>query len=81
MKIYLIERDYHKFVFLKAYFDHEDVELVNDTFENFMKQNKVQCVVSPANSFGLMDGGYDLAITEWLVTRKSATIHHRTFLW
>ena len=65
MKIYLIERDYRKWVFLKTYFDHEDVELVNDTFENFMKQNKVQCVVSPANSFGLMDGGYDLAITEW----------------
>lgn len=23
---------------------------------------KVQCVVSPANAFGLMDGGYDLAM-------------------
>ena len=65
MKIYLIERDYHKFVFLKAYFNQEDIELVNDSFENFMEQNKVPCVVSPANAFGLMDGGYDLAITEW----------------
>ena len=65
MKIYLIERDYHKFVFLKAYFNQEDIELVNDSFENFMEQNKVQCIVSPANAFGLMDGGYDLAITEW----------------
>lgn len=64
MKIYLIERDYRKWMFLKAYFDQEDVELVNDSFENFMEQNKVQCIVSPANSFGLMDGGYDLAITE-----------------
>ena len=25
----------------------------------------VECIVSPANSYGLMDGGYDLAITEW----------------
>ena len=65
MKIYLIERDYQKFMFLKAYFEQEDVELVNDGFENFMKKKKVQCVVSPANAFGLMDGGYDLAITEW----------------
>ena len=65
MKIYLIERDYRKLMFLKAYFDQEDVELVNDSFDSFMKQNKVQCVVSPANAFGLMDGGYDLAITEW----------------
>ena len=65
MKIYLIERDYNKFVFLKAYFNQEDIELVNDSFENFMEQNKVQCIVSPANAFGLMDGGYDLAITEW----------------
>jgi len=30
-----------------------------------MKDNKVNCVVSPANSFGLMDGGFDLAITKW----------------
>lgn len=65
MKIYLIERDYRKWVFLKAYFDQEDVELVNDSFENFMGQKKVRCVVSPANAFGLMDGGYDLAITQW----------------
>lgn len=65
MKIYLIERDYRKWEFFKIYFEREDVELVNDSFENFMKQNKVQCVVSPANAFGLMDGGYDLAITEW----------------
>ena len=30
-----------------------------------MKSTKVQCVVSPANSFGIMDGGYDLALTKW----------------
>ena len=65
MKIFLIEQDLHKFTFLKEYFDSEDVELVNDSFEHFIEQNSVHCVVSPANSFGLMDGGYDLAITQW----------------
>ena len=65
MKIYLIDRNFHKFSYLKAYFGRKDVELINDSFENFMSKNYVQCVVSPANSFGLMDGGYDLALTNW----------------
>lgn len=69
MKIYLIEREYDKFKYLEEYFKCEDVILVNDSFENFMRENKVQCIVSPANSFGLMDGGYDLAITEWFGNR------------
>lgn len=65
MKIYLIDRNFHKFSCLKAYFGREDVVLVNDSFESFISQNYVQCVVSPANSFGLMDGGYDLALINW----------------
>lgn len=66
MKIYLIERDFEKFKYLKVYFkDLENVCLVNSDFETFIKNNFVQCVVSPANSFGLMDGGYDLALIEW----------------
>lgn len=43
----------------------EGVEVVLSDFGRFMVSNKVECVVSPANSYGLMDGGYDLAITEW----------------
>ncbi|MBO4251857.1 MAG: macro domain-containing protein [Clostridia bacterium] len=30
-----------------------------------MITHNVECVVSPANAFGLMDGGYDAAITEY----------------
>ena len=30
-----------------------------------MDTTEVECVVSPANSYGLMDGGYDLAISDW----------------
>lgn len=65
MQIYLIERDELKFAYLKKYFESEDVILVHDSFQNFMRREYVQCVVSPANSFGIMDGGYDLAITHW----------------
>ncbi len=65
MKIFLIERNIDKFFYLKTFFENEDVILVNNELSTFLKNNKVQCVVSPANSFGLMDGGYDLALTNW----------------
>lgn len=65
MEIYLIERDFNKFKYLQLYFKDENVILVNESFEKFIKNTRVQCVVSPANSFGLMDGGYDLALTKW----------------
>lgn len=67
MKIYLIERNFEKFKYLKPYFmDIENVELVNDEITKFLKSNKnIQCVVSPANSFGIMDGGYDLALRNY----------------
>lgn len=67
MKIYLIERDNTKFEYLKLYFNTyaPEVKLINDEFKNFISKNKIQCVVSPANSFGLMDGSYDLELTKW----------------
>uniref|UniRef100_A0A7S4HZ35 Macro domain-containing protein n=1 Tax=Vannella robusta TaxID=1487602 RepID=A0A7S4HZ35_9EUKA len=39
-----------------------DVEVVNDRFENL---SEFDCMVSAANSFGLMDGGVDAAITKF----------------
>lgn len=65
MKIYIIEQDFDKFKYLQLYFKDKDVILINESFEKFIKSTKVQCVVSPANSFGLMDGGYDLALSKW----------------
>lgn len=66
MKIYLLERDPDKCGSLRSYFEGApDVETVQDDFRHFMQTRQVECVVSPANAFGLMDGGYDLAITEW----------------
>ena len=49
-----------------AYFSNEpDVCVICDTLERFLMNIKVDCVVSPANSYGLMDGGFDLAISEY----------------
>ena len=41
----------------------ESVRIVNDRFENLPE---FDCMVSAANSFGLMDGGVDLAISHFL---------------
>lgn len=49
-----------------AYFSNEtDVTVVCGRLKDFLTENKVDCVVSPANSYGLMDGGFDLAISEY----------------
>lgn len=69
MKIYIIEKDKEKFKYLVPYFDEiEDVYLINTDFKTFIQNNYVECIVSPANSFGLMDGGYDMAITKYFGT-------------
>ena len=66
MKIFLLDRKQNMVKCRNKYFSTIDnVEVVYDDFENFMDTHDVECVVSPANSFGLMDGGYDLAITKW----------------
>ena len=65
MKIYLLEKNQETAAALEAAFVNEDVEVVCDLFADFMLTHDVECVVSPANSYGLMDGGYDKAITEW----------------
>ena len=50
----------------EKYFKDEDVEIVCDDFKHFVDTHpEVNMIVSPANSFGLMDGGYDAAITEY----------------
>ena len=42
--------------------NHSNVTIRNDYFENI---KSFDCMVSAANSFGLMDGGVDLAITRY----------------
>ena len=65
MKIYIIEKNKQKMDYIKLYFKDDDVTFVQEDFAYFMCNTHVDCVVSPANAFGLMDGGYDLAITDW----------------
>lgn len=66
MQIYLLDIDNRMTALWKIYFDAvENVHVVCDDFKHFMDTYSVDCVVSPANSYGIMDGGYDLAITEY----------------
>ncbi|HWT74317.1 MAG TPA: macro domain-containing protein [Mobilitalea sp.] len=67
MKIYLLDINTEMTQAWKTLFDGiENIEVVNQPFDGFMKSHLyIDCVVSPANSFGLMDGGFDLAITEY----------------
>lgn len=67
MKIYLLDIDDRmceawKFVFRAL----NNVHIVNEDLNIFLSNHDdIDCLVSPANSFGLMDGGYDLAISQW----------------
>lgn len=66
MKVYLLDRNKRISDIWKIYFrDEQDVEVMCCGFEKFMENYNVECIVSPANSYGIMDGGYDLAITEY----------------
>lgn len=74
MKIFIIEQNKQKMDWIKKYFKNDPVILVQDDFERFMNKNEVECVVSPANAFGLMDGGYDYAITKWFGNQLQARV-------
>lgn len=67
MKIYLLDINPKMTeAWSKIFKDEPDVEIVNEDFKFFMDNHpEVDGIVSPANSFGLMDGGYDRAITEY----------------
>ena len=46
----------------KYFSEFEDVKIICEFLE-FADLDDVDCYVSPANSYGLMDGGYDKALT------------------
>ena len=68
MDIYIITYFYNDYKILKSKFDKcSNVKVVNNDFLLFMAENaEVECIVSPANSYGRMDGGYDAAISDYL---------------
>ncbi|BDD06106.1 hypothetical protein [Aureibacter tunicatorum] len=45
----------------KDFLEYSNVKVVNGYFQNV---GEYDCIVSPANSFGLMDGGIDLVIRD-----------------
>lgn len=52
--------------FEKAFNGYPEVVVIQDDFAHFMKtHDDVECIVSPANSFGEMSGGYDKAIRDY----------------
>ncbi len=67
MKIYLLDINAEMCeAWRKRFFGFSNIEIVCDDFGEFMKTHKeVDCVVSPANAYGFMDGGYDGAITRY----------------
>ena len=68
MNIYILtvkESDYK--VFKSKFKCFKNIIIVKKDFENFIDEHKnVECIVSPANSYGFMDGGYDAAISNYL---------------
>lgn len=69
MKIYLLDINknmttewYDVFKYKKTDWN---IDIIHGDLKTFLDTYNVECIVSPANSFGLMDGGYDYAITEY----------------
>ena len=60
IKIIDINKEYCE-IFKVIFKDYLNIEIISSSLENY--QGDYDCIVSPANSFGLMDGGFDLAIT------------------
>lgn len=59
--------------FLKHFSHFKNVEIIPKGFEFI----EFDCVVSAANSFGLMDGGVDQCITDYFGTQMMHRVQHR----
>ena len=78
MKIYLLDKNYGTTLKWKQYFSgNSDVEVINMHFEQFLDMHDVECIVSPANAYGLMDGGYDRAISEYFGWELSEKVQEK----
>ena len=66
MQIHIIDQSFDKIKYAQLCFNGcTNVRCVCSSLDAFVGSHAIDCVVSPANSFGLMDGGYDLALTEY----------------
>jgi len=63
LKLFLVDPNSHLCIAFEQYFEGlPNVEVANTLFEQLPE---FDCMVSPANSFGLMDGGVDAAIISY----------------
>lgn len=60
--------------FGRLFSDDENVEIISKPFETIPD---FDCMVSAANSFGLMDGGVDAAITAFFGTQLMTRVQQR----
>lgn len=74
MQIYLLSYDTKMREAWEDVLGDSSLIIVCDTFQNFMDNYHVDCVVSPGNSFGIMNGGYDLAITNYFGTKLTRRV-------
>ena len=66
MDIHLLSNDFACVeAFRKHFGELPEVSVHYEDFCAFMQTHRVSCIVSPANAFGIMDGGYDEAITAY----------------
>ena len=66
LKIYLLDYNLEMVeAWKKEFEDYQEIIIIHDDFKHFMDEYDIECIVSPANSYGIMDGGYDLAITNY----------------
>ena len=69
LKIYIVESNLAGYLYFQDIFkDIKNVEVVNDYIQDFYEEhkNEIDCLVSPANAFGIMTGGYDAALSDIL---------------
>lgn len=69
LHIYIIDISISHVIALKeAFQDVNNVTIIQGDLESFYHQNKnkIDCLVSPANSFGRMAGGYDAVLSNIL---------------
>ena len=69
LKIYIVTNDIVSYKYLKDEFiDVKNVFVCEDDIRHFYNERKeeIDCLVSPANAFGYMTGGYDAALSDIL---------------
>jgi O-acetyl-ADP-ribose deacetylase (regulator of RNase III) len=75
LKLILVAREALLYAAFQEYFAHlPNVEIVHNSFEWL---TKFDCLVSPANSFGMMDGGIDAAIIKFFGVSLERRVQQR----